>query len=90
MNEQKPAKPWEVPVCVKTPGGMALLVRSPDEALHALSNVWPTIDGAQYKVAGRVCIAALCGRRTTEECRQAFLAACRESRILLAELPRIE
>ncbi|WP_405030293.1 DUF982 domain-containing protein [Mycoplana sp. BE70] len=58
---------------------MSLLVRSPDEALHALSNVWPSMGGAKYKKARRTCIAALCGSRTTEECRTAFLAASRRA-----------
>lgn len=89
-NEPKSGMSWDTPICIKTPGGMALLVRGPDEALYALSNVWPSTDGPQYKMARRVCIATLCGSRTKEECRKTFLAASREASVFLAELPPIE
>ncbi|WP_405030192.1 DUF982 domain-containing protein [Mycoplana sp. BE70] len=52
--------------------------------------LWSSTDGPHYRTARRACIATLCGNRTTQECRKAFLAACREAGVFLAELPPIE
>lgn len=79
---------WKIPVCITTPQRLIKVIRGPEEALAALMRSWPDIArGAKFAVAKRTCIAALCGRETTQNARLSFVNACHEAHVHFRETP---
>ena len=75
---------WSVPVGIVTPDGFIRIIASPEDALSELSS-WPLPHGGEhFKQARRVCIGAICGRRTPDEARDAFIYACQAAKVLLS------
>lgn len=55
------------------------------DAAYYLLHKWPAEEGAEYRRARQVCLAALDGRRPANDAREAFLAAAKEADLLVKD-----
>ncbi|CAN7485085.1 DUF982 domain-containing protein [Rhizobium sp. LjRoot30] len=56
-------------------------VHGPLEALNCLAHLWPDRRGPQYVAARSICRAAIDGRKSAEQAREAFMTAAKEAHL---------
>ena len=78
---------WDKPVTIKgTKPGQSLVINSTERAAEFMLNEWPVeITGETYTAAKFALIDAYDGLISTDEAREAFIAAAREAGIHVFE-----
>jgi hypothetical protein len=74
---------WQIPVTVRTSGGVGCNIDGPLEALFFMLNHWPDKGGPEYEDAMAICYSSLERPSMLEHSRAAFCAAAQEAMILL-------
>ena len=80
------AKPFEKPVVVELGKvGHYQAVKSTKEAVELLLMAWPNNRGLRHEDAVEACLKVLDGYRSSVDARDAFVAAAKESDVLVPE-----
>jgi hypothetical protein len=77
---------FEVPLAVKSGGdGEPLLLRTASDASDYLLNKWPGKKSPKHRAALQACHDAVAGDKPAMTARRAFIAAARETDVLISD-----